>query len=611
VCVSLIDCKMNNPLLLFVFFLSFIMVVESDEVVEGDGDIRCEEWSQNGECSSGKNAQWMKENCSASCTAHKKILEERCDFWAEQGECDTNPNFMWDQCKGACETIIKTKELSKEDNEEEDYGTSIGYDGLPFHIESVKQRSQTTNETLCYSTTMDEEEIGEDLSSSYSCVWPPPIVRLPANYPAEVTLAPPLPAGSANPTLDELHSKGILTFAHYMRGANSLIKHAEGVAVKLVNFSGRRLKKMWDNGSSEGVYNGELSGGVGDRSVLMTYHGHTFKFVDVQTGELYQSITMKSDVHYIVFQPDDHNSDVRNNILSSPEYLEAKREERFMEQYYQHHGYPWLARYGRPAPVLNMWPANYLGQTHTVETSHSYWICDEPDNAEKCHPSDQKLSLDLTVASYAGMNGPRVFVLPELMSEAECDHILRLGSGVVKESMVGQGGGGFKSSSRTSSTGWLGRRQSPILETLQRRFGDMLGLDESRLTERDLAEQLQVVRYEHGQQYNPHHDFSDSSGNSYGQRFLTLLLYVVVPDEGGHTSFPKAFGGRGVRIKPPKRGGAVLFYSMLPDGNGDDLSLHAGEVVERNKKYDNDESLNNGNEKWVCNLWIWDPDRQH
>jgi len=78
-------------------------------------------------------------------------------------------------------------------------------------------------------------------------------------------------------------------------------------------------------------------------------------------------------------------------------------------------------------------------------------------------------------------------------------------------------------------------------------------------------------------------------------RFLTLLLHIDPAEEGGGTGFPKAASGRGMTIHPP-RGAAVLFYNMLPDGNGDDLSLHAGLPVIRGVK-------------WACNLWIWDPKR--
>ena len=78
--------------------------------------------------------------------------------------------------------------------------------------------------------------------------------------------------------------------------------------------------------------------------------------------------------------------------------------------------------------------------------------------------------------------------------------------------------------------------------------------------------------------------------------YLTLLLYIQLPDKGGATSFPKAADGRGLQVVPA-RGDAVLFYSMLPDGNADDLALHAGMPIHEG-------------EKWVCNLWVWDPVRK-
>lgn len=41
----------------------------------------------------------------------------------------------------------------------------------------------------------------------------------------------------------------------------------------------------------------------------------------------------------------------------------------------------------------------------------------------------------------------------------------------------------------------------------------------------------------------------------------------------------------------PKKGKAVLFYSLLPDGNYDDLSIHASLPVTKG-------------EKWLANLWV-------
>lgn len=582
-------CSSSLLLLLVLFVVPFLVMTEE---IKEDIHAKCEEWGEQNECKN--NANYMKQNCAATCSR----IESNCRYWAEQGECDNNARYMLTSCEEECKMVKAQKEEEEHDDEsfKNSYGISIGHDGLPFDMEAVKQRMEAANEhSSCFSN--DDEE------TSPSCVWPPGIVRLPENYPAKATLAPPKNTiGSNNETarqttLSDLHRSGLFPTVQYMKPesfSRSLVGSA--VAVKIINFTGRRLKKMWDDGSEEGVFNGYLSGGLGDRSTLMTYDGHTFAFVDATSGELYKKVTMRYDVHYIVFQPDP----IDESTLQLEAYKEAKREERFMAQYYKQNGQPWLARYGRPPPVLNTWPANYVGQTHTIETNHSHWMCDDLNNnhdATKCQ-SSSPLTVNLTVVSHAGIDGPRVFVIPDLMSDAECDHILRLGKEVIRDSEVGNAGSGFKSNSRTSMTGWLSRTKSPILETMQKRFADVLGLDERKLTSKELVEELQVVRYQHGQRYDPHHDFADGGGPGYGQRFLTLLLYVVVPEEGGHTSFPKAYGGRGMIVKPPKRGGAVLFYSMLPDGNGDDLSLHAGQPVE------------GGHEKWVCNLWVWDPSRQ-
>jgi prolyl 4-hydroxylase len=138
----------------------------------------------------------------------------------------------------------------------------------------------------------------------------------------------------------------------------------------------------------------------------------------------------------------------------------------------------------------------------------------------------------------------------------------------------------------------LTRHTDAVLDTIYRRFADALNVRDEDLEHDVSGENLQVVRYLTGQKYSPHYDFG-YTGRPH-QRFLTLLLYLEVPEEGGETSFPKAFSGRGLNVRPPKGSGA-LFYSMLPDGNADDMSLHAGNPVTK------------GN-KWICNLWVWDPE---
>ena len=65
---------------------------------------------------------------------------------------------------------------------------------------------------------------------------------------------------------------------------------------------------------------------------------------------------------------------------------------------------------------------------------------------------------------------------------------------------------------------------------------------------------------------------------------------LKVKHSGGETSFPKGNGGTGIA----KKGTAVLFYSLLEDRNGDDLSLH--QAIPASK-----------GEKWLAKFWVWDP----
>ncbi|KAJ1449502.1 hypothetical protein M885DRAFT_535286 [Pelagophyceae sp. CCMP2097] len=334
----------------------------------------------------------------------------------------------------------------------------------------------------------------------------------------------------------------------------------------------------WDDRSAAGMYSGEIPG-LGRTSTL-SYVGHTFFFLDKASRTEVARFTMESGVNFYIIEPTAGEAET----LASPLYVAALAEAAFMADYSKRTGTPWLSAYGRGRPVLNMWPADNVGQTHVVSTKHSHHV-----DAATQLPGD--LALQLTVLSHAPQ-GPRAFVVKNLLSDFECDHIIELGKSVVKPSLVGQLGG-FKSKTRSSENGWLSRSASPVLENMYLRFADVLGLDEKQLNAKANAEELQVVRYRGAQEYAPHHDFGDDGLPE--QRFLTLLLYIQLPAAGGATSFPKAAGGRGISVVPA-RGDAILFYNMLPDGNGDDLALHAGMPVL-------------DGEKWVCNLWIWDPVR--
>ena len=165
----------------------------------------------------------------------------------------------------------------------------------------------------------------------------------------------------------------------------------------------------------------------------------------------------------------------------------------------------------------------------------------------------------------------------------------------IATSSVGDAEVGVQTSdTRTSKNTWIKRAATEVTKSIFLRVSDVLAVEESLLAPHQNAEDLQVVHYENGQKYDPHHDWGVSGKPE--SRLITLLLYLTdQPDlhAGGETAFPKGNDGWGFKVRP-KKGYAVLFYNLLEDGNGDDLSLHASlPTVE--------------GEKWLSNVWVWDP----
>lgn len=161
---------------------------------------------------------------------------------------------------------------------------------------------------------------------------------------------------------------------------------------------------------------------------------------------------------------------------------------------------------------------------------------------------------------------------------------------------------------RTSATYFLSSKVSPTLQAIDQRISELVKAPI------DHMEDVQVLRYQETQKYDQHTDYFPVDGHQknpdileliqhgYRNRMITVFWYMSDVEEGGHTIFPRSGGlpapdtmndcTKGLKVAP-KKGKVIVFYSMLPNGKPDPMSLHGGCPVIKGLKY-------SGN-KWVWN----------
>ncbi|KAJ4968281.1 hypothetical protein NE237_014982 [Protea cynaroides] len=200
---------------------------------------------------------------------------------------------------------------------------------------------------------------------------------------------------------------------------------------------------------------------------------------------------------------------------------------------------------------------------------------------------------------------PRAFVYEGFLADEECDHLISLAKSELKRSAVADNLSGKSKLSevRTSSGMFIGKGKDPIISGIEDKIAAWTFLPKEN------GEDMQVLRYEPGQKYDPHYDYFSDNVNIArgGHRVATVLMYLTDVTKGGETVFPVAeesprhgpstkdddlsdCGKRGIAVKPQK-GNALLFFNLYPDATPDKISLHAGcPVIE--------------GEKWSATKWI-------
>lgn len=197
---------------------------------------------------------------------------------------------------------------------------------------------------------------------------------------------------------------------------------------------------------------------------------------------------------------------------------------------------------------------------------------------------------------------PRAFVYHNLLSEQECAHVIRTAAPQMKRStVVGHNASSVLDDIRTSYGTFIKRLQDTVIERVEEKVANWTRLPISH------QEDLQVLHYVDGQKYGAHYDSLHS--NSDNPRVATVLIYLTDVQDGGETAFPKsnkwASPERGKQLDanfsdcakghvayPPRRGDALLFFSLHSNGTQDAMSMHTGCPVGK------------GSTKWTATFWI-------
>jgi prolyl 4-hydroxylase len=197
------------------------------------------------------------------------------------------------------------------------------------------------------------------------------------------------------------------------------------------------------------------------------------------------------------------------------------------------------------------------------------------------------LTGDRDVVIVLSMHSPRLVVLGGFLSDAECDELVASATPRMtrSETVVYATGGSEVHAARTSRGMFFGRGETALCERIEQRIATLLNWPVEH------GEGLQVLQYEPGAEYKPHHDYFDPAQPGMasvlargGQRVGTFLMYLNSPTRGGATVFPDA----GVEVAPIK-GHAVFFSYDRP--HAVTRTLHGGAPVLEG-------------EKWVATKWL-------
>ncbi|AXI11195.1 2OG-Fe(II) oxygenase [Oceanobacillus zhaokaii] len=195
------------------------------------------------------------------------------------------------------------------------------------------------------------------------------------------------------------------------------------------------------------------------------------------------------------------------------------------------------------------------------------------------HVGNRFQTEDREIHIVARLEEPLVLVLENVLSNEECDELIRLSKDNMHRSKIGDAR--EVNEIRTSSGMFFEGNEHGILTKIEKRVSSIMNIPVEH------GEGLQILKYTPGQEYKAHFDyFSAASNASQNNRISTLVMYLNDVEQGGETFFPELNFS-----VSPRKGMAVYFEYFYADHNLNERTLHGGAPVITG-------------EKWIATQWM-------
>jgi prolyl 4-hydroxylase len=184
---------------------------------------------------------------------------------------------------------------------------------------------------------------------------------------------------------------------------------------------------------------------------------------------------------------------------------------------------------------------------------------------------------DREISVIAKVEEPLVVVLGNVLSDEECDALIRMSQDRMQRSKVANSL--EVDELRTSSSMFFQESENDLVAKVEKRVSQIMNIPIEH------GEGLQVLNYQIGQEYKAHFDFF-SSPTVKNPRISTLVMYLNDVEQGGETYFPKLNFS-----VTPQKGMAVYFEYFYDNQDLNDLTLHGGAPVI-------------AGDKWAATQWM-------